>query len=157
MIDLAEIQRIVFVCHGNICRSPMAECIMAQLLAEAGLDFIEIESKATSTEEIGNSYYPPALAMLRRHGIEVRPHRACQLSKRDYAEDTLFIGMDSANIINMKRILGTSHNCVKLLDFANRVGEDVADPWYTDDFTLAYKDIDEGCRALLEQLKKAMT
>lgn len=149
--------RIMFVCHGNICRSPMAEFIMKKLVTEAGLqeDFY-ISSGATSTEEIwhstGNPVYPPARSELSRHGISCEGKRAVQLKKSDYDNYDYFVGMDTANIRNMKKILGNDKKIYKLLTFAGRP-DDVADPWYSGDFEKAYSDIYEGCQGLLEYLK----
>ena len=150
--------RIMFVCHGNICRSPMAEFIFKSLLAMRGLEaqFL-VASSATSTEEIwhgvGNPVYPPAREELARHGISCEGKRAVQLNLADYDRYDLFIGMDSANIRNMQRILGgdPQRKIRKLMDYTAR-GGDVADPWYSDRFDIAYRDIFEGCEALLYQL-----
>lgn len=151
--------KIMFVCHGNICRSPMAEFIMKKLLAEAGLsDKISVFSAATSSEEIccdiGNPMYPPAVRELSKNGIPFTERRAVQLKEQDAEAYDLFVGMDSANFRNMNRILGASASgkIKKLMDFTPR-GGDVADPWYTDRFDIAYKDILEGCRGLLKELK----
>lgn len=152
--------RVMFVCHGNICRSPMAEFIFKDMVRERGLEnrFV-IASSATSTEEIwngiGNPVYPPARDELARHGITCEGKRAVQLQKSDGEDYDLFVGMDSANIRNMHRILGSEHaqKIVKLMDLTPR-GGDVADPWYSDRFDVAYRDIYEGCAALLERLAK---
>jgi protein-tyrosine phosphatase len=149
----------MFVCHGNICRSPMAEFIFKRMVAERGLEAeFEIRSSATSTEEIwngmGNPVYPPAKAELAKHGISCDGKRAVQLQKSDYDKYDLFVGMDSANIRNMHRILGSDPESKihKLMDYTSRPG-DVADPWYSDRFDIAYRDIYEGCAGLLESLK----
>jgi len=146
--------RIMFVCHGNICRSPMAEFIMKKLVADAGLssDFL-IASSATSTEELGNPVYPPARAELAKHGIGCAGKTAVQLKKSDYGKYDYFIGMDTANIRNMNRIFGSDPDgkIYKLLTFAGR-SDDVSDPWYSRDFGKAYADIEEGCRGLLRSL-----
>ena len=151
--------KIMFVCHGNICRSPMAECVMKALLAESGLETkIEVSSCATSTEEIrngvGNPIYPPAAAELRRHGIAVPRRQAVQLQKSDYPNYDLFIGMDSANIRNMMRIFGSDPEgkVCKMMSYAGS-NSDVADPWYTGDFDATYNDVVEGCEGFLEHLK----
>lgn len=153
-----DMKRIMFVCHGNICRSPMAEFIFTELVRRRGLDMeLCAESSATSTEEIwrgvGNPIYPPAEAELRRQGIPYSRRRAVQLKREDLDRCDLFVGMDSANIRNIYRILGEGANgkVYKLLDFTPR-GGDVADPWYSDRFDIAYRDIYEGCEALLEYL-----
>ena len=150
--------KIMFVCHGNICRSPMAEFIMKKLVSGKGLEeeFI-IQSSATSTEEIwngiGNPVYPPAKAELKKHGISCEGKKAVQLTFYDYDKFDLFIGMDSANIRNMTRILnGDPENKIrKLMDYTDR-GGDVADPWYTRSFDVTYRDVLDGCTALLEKL-----
>jgi len=146
--------RIMFVCHGNICRSPMAEFIMKKLVSDMGyIDKIYIASSATSTEEIGNSVYPPAKAELAKHGISCNGKTAVQLKKSDYEKYDYFIGMDTANIRNMNRIFGSDKDgkIYKLLTFSGR-GNDVADPWYSRDFETTYRDIDEGCRGLIREL-----
>ena len=152
--------KIMFVCHGNICRSPMAEFIFKDMVSKAEIsDEFEIFSSATSTEEIwngiGNPVYPPAKRELEKHGIKCDGKRAVQLKKSDYENYDLFIGMDSANIRNMTRILdGDPKNKIrKLMNYTER-GGDVADPWYSDRFDIAYKDIYDGCKALLEELIK---
>ena len=143
--------KILFVCHGNICRSPMAEMILKHLVRERGLTGFTIASAATSTEEIGNPVYPPARAELARHGVAVEHRGAVRLEARDYEQWDLFIGMDNANIRNMRRILGgdPQGKIRRLMDYTDRPGE-VADPWYSDRFDLAYRDIEEGCRGLLD-------
>lgn len=148
--------RIMFVCHGNICRSPMAEFIMKKLVADSGLqDNFHIVSSATSNEEIwngiGNPVYSPAVCELRKHGISCDGKTAVQLKKSDYDKYDYFIGMDSANIRNMKKILKNDDKIYKLLTFAGR-SDDVADPWYTRDFATTYRDIYSGCRGLLNSL-----
>lgn len=150
--------KIMFVCHGNICRSPSAEFIMKKLVDEKHLsDRFEIASCATSTEEIwngiGNPVYPPMKRELERHGIDCSGKRAVQLKKEDYGNYDYFIGMDSANIRNMHRILGgdPQGKISKLMDYTKK-GGDVADPWYSERFDIAYRDIFEGCTALLERL-----
>lgn len=152
--------RIMFVCHGNICRSPMAEFIFKDMLEKKGIaDQFTVESSATSTEEIicgvGNPVYPPAKAELMRHGLTCGNKRAVQLKQSDGDKYDLFIGMDSANIRNMYRILppDTHIKIRRLMDFTDR-GGDVADPWYSDRFDIAYRDIREGCAALLEAYLK---
>lgn len=153
-------KKIMFVCHGNICRSPMAEFILKKMVAERGLESeYLICSSATSTEEIrngiGNPVYPPARAELGKHGIDPGTKRAVQLKSEDYSKYDLFIGMDSANIRNMYRILGGDPDgkIRKLMDYTGR-GGDVADPWYSDRFDVAYRDIYDGCTGLLDELTK---
>lgn len=150
--------KIMFVCHGNICRSPMAEFVMKKLVYEKGLqnDFV-IKSSATSTEEIwrgvGNPVYPPAQRGLMKHGISCDGKRAVQLKKSDYDNYDYFIGMDRANIRNMNIILGGDPDgkIYKMMSFAGS-GDDDADPWYSGDFTTTYNDIFNGCTCLLEYL-----
>ena len=149
--------RIMFVCHGNICRSPMAEFILRDLAEKEGIA-LEVASSATSTEEIwngiGNPVYPPAKEELARHGISCDGKRAVQLQKSDYESYDLFIGMDSANIRNMHRILGGDPDgkIRKLMDYTARPG-DVSDPWYSRRFDITYQDIFEGCLDLISALK----
>ena len=151
--------KIMFVCHGNICRSTMAEFIFKHLIVQNGTekDFF-VSSSATSTEEIwngiGNPVYPPARDELDKHGISCEGKRAVQLQKSDYEKYDLFVGMDSANIRNMHRILGgdPDNKIHKLMDYTGR-GGDVADPWYSDRFDITYRDVYEGCAALLEAIE----
>ena len=146
--------KILFVCHGNICRSPMAEFVMKDLVKKAGLDAqFHIESAATSTEEIGNPVYPPAKRKLAEHGIDCTGKAARQLKNKDYDRFDLLIGMDRANLRNMHRICGgdCDGKMHLLMDFTDYPG-DVADPWYTNDFETAWHDVLEGCRGLLRQL-----
>jgi len=148
-------KKILFICHGNICRSPMAEMIMKQLVREHGLEGkFSIASAATSTEEIGNPVYPPARSELARQGIPVEKRGARQLTRRDYADYDLLIGMDNANIRNMHRMLGgdPEGKIHRLMDFTARPGE-VSDPWYSDRFDIAYRDICEGCEKLLAYIE----
>lgn len=150
--------RIMFVCHGNICRSPMAEFIFKDILKKNNkLEEFVVASSATSTEEIyngiGNPVYPPAKRELALHGITCEGKRAVQLAPSDIDKYDIFVGMDSANIKNMHRILGegASDKIFKLMTFANK-SSDVSDPWYSDRFDIAYCDIYEGCLALYEHL-----
>lgn len=169
---------VLFVCHGNICRSPMAEFVLKDLAAKAGLaDHFVIASAATSTEEIwngiGNPVYPPAREEMARHGISCAGKRAVQLKKQDYDKYDYLIGMDSANIRNMKRMLGgdPEHKIYKMMEFAeaanggNRSGRvggradadevaDVADPWYTRNFEATWRDVTAGCAGFLKFLKE---
>ena len=144
-------KKILFVCHGNICRSPMAEFIMKDLVRKAGREAeFYIESAATSTEELGNSVYPPARRKLAEHGIDCKGKTARQLRAEDYDRFDLLIGMDEWNIRNMMRILGgdPEGKVHKLMNLTSRPG-DVADPWYTDNFDATWRDCLEGCQALL--------
>ncbi|MBR2078970.1 MAG: low molecular weight phosphotyrosine protein phosphatase [Clostridia bacterium] len=151
-------KRIMFVCHGNICRSPMAEFIFKKMLSEEKLtESFVVASSATSTEEIwgdvGNPVYPPAKKELLKHGITCDGKRAVQLKKSDYDKYDYFIAMDSMNVRNIMRIFGSDKEgkVSKLLDHTNEKG-DVADPWYTGKFDVTYSDIEKGCRALLKEL-----
>lgn len=148
----------MFVCHGNICRSPMAEFIFKDLAEKMGIsENFSVSSSATSTEEIwngiGNPVYPPARAELLKHGISSEGKRAVQLKKSDYENYDLFVGMDSNNIRNMMRIFGSDSEgkVHKMLEFAGEKG-DVADPWYSEKFDVAYSDILKGCTALINKL-----
>ncbi len=157
--------KVLFICHGNICRSPMAEFIMKDIVNKNGLsDSFVIESAATSTEEIwhgvGNPVYPPAKAKLREMGIGtsdnelgVSAKQARQTTKADYARFDYIIGMDSANIRNMNYIYGgdPDNKIYKMLDFADRSG-DVADPWYTGNFDATWRDVSEGCHGLFRSI-----
>ena len=147
--------KVLFICHGNICRSPMAEFVMKDLVKKAGLEHgFEIASAATSTEEIGNPVYPPARRKLAQHGIGCEGKRARQLCREDYREYDLLVGMDRANLRNMQRICGgdPEGKLSLLLDYTNRPGE-VADPWYTGDFDQTWEDVLEGCQGLLAAVK----
>ena len=153
-------KRIMFVCHGNICRSPMAEFIFKKLIAEKGLeDEFFVASSATSREEIvgniGNPVYPPARAELLRHGIDPGNKRAVQLKPEDYKKYDLLVAMDSMNVRNMMKIIeGDPEGKVKkLMDYTSR-GGDVADPWYTGEFSVTYRDVLDGCEGLLTELTK---
>lgn len=149
-----SVYSILFVCHGNICRSPMAEFVMKQLVHEVGRDAeFYIESAATSTEEIGNEVYPPARRKLAEHHISCKGKTARQMTRNDYSRFDLLIGMDDWNIRNMTRICGgdPEGKIKKLMDYTNRPG-DVADPWYTGNFEATWRDVLEGCQALLSQM-----
>ena len=148
----------MFVCHGNICRSPMAEFIFKKLINEKGIsDRFLVSSCATSTEEIwngiGNLVYPPAKRELMKHNISCEGKRAVQLKKSDYEKYDYLIAMDTNNVRNIKRIIGSDkeEKVYKLMSFTSR-GGDVADPWYSGDFETCYNDIYEGCSCLLEKL-----
>ncbi len=147
--------KILFVCHGNICRSTMAESIMTHIVKQAGLESdFQIASAATSREEIGNSPHYGTVGKLREMGIPLVPHKAVQMTKEDYAFYDYLIGMDDWNLKNMWRIADGDplHKIYKLLEFAGST-RDIADPWYTGNFDVTYKDIIEGCQALLNSLK----
>ena len=146
--------KILFICHGIICRSPIAEFVMKGLVKKAGLaSQFYIESAATSREEIGNPVYPPARRKLAEHGISCDGHAARQLTNADYENYDLLIGMDSANLRNMHRICGGDPDgkLHLLMDYTDRPG-DVADPWYTGDFEATWQDALAGCQGLLKEL-----
>ena len=148
--------KLLFVCHGNICRSTMAESVMTHLVREAHLEHLfEINSAATSREEIGNSPHYGTVNELRYRGVPVVPHRAVQMTQADYEYYDYLIGMDTANIRNMNRIAGGDPDgkIYKLLTFADS-GRDVADPWYTGDFESTYRDVMSGCEGFLAYLKR---
>ena len=147
--------KILFVCHGNICRSPMAEFVMKDLVRQAGLEGqFQIASAATSTEELGNPVYPPARRKLWEHGIRCEGKRARQMTAGDYKEYDLLIGMDEANLRNMRRICGgdPQGKLHLLLDYPHRPGQ-VADPWYTGDFEATWRDVLAGCQGLLAAVR----
>ena len=146
--------KVLFICHGNICRSPMAEFVMKDLVKKAGLSpQFYIDSAATSREEIGNPVYPPARRKLAEHGVPCGGHTARQLTGGDYAAYDLLIGMDQATLRNMRRICGgdPEGKLHLLLDYTGSPG-DVADPWYTGDFEATWRDVLAGCRGLLAAL-----
>lgn len=145
-------RKILFVCHGNICRSPMAEFLMKDMAEKEGLD-VYVESAATSTEEIGNGVHYGTKRKLAEYGISCEGKRARQMTKRDYDEFDYIIGMDDWNIRNINRIIGSDpqHKVYKLLDFAD--GGDIADPWYTHNFDETYDDIIRGLNGLIEELR----
>ena len=140
--------KIMFICHGNICRSPMAEFVMKDLVKKAGIsDRVHIASAAVSREEIGNPVYPPARRELQRHGIECHGHAAHQITRRELEEYDKIYYMDASNARYLKRLFGSdAEKCQPLLD------HDVADPWYTGDFTATWNDVLSGCQAILEEI-----
>ena len=147
--------KVLFICHGNICRSPAAEFLLRELLDQAGLggDYT-VASAATSSEEIGNPVYPPMRKVLADHGLDCGGKTARQIRRGDYEDFDLLIGMDEENLWNMRRVFhgdpdGKLRN---LLDYAGRPGEAIADPWYTRDFEQTWRDVLEGCEALLAAL-----
>ena len=148
--------RILFVCHGNICRSSMAEFIFRDMVEKRGLgDEFFVASAATSREEIGNPVYPPAKRKLKEHGIDPAGKTARQMTAQDYKDYDYLLAAERYNIRNMERITGgdPQHKIFRLLDFSDRP-RDIADPWYTGDFDEAWDDIVEGCQAFLKWLEK---
>ena len=145
--------KILFVCHGNICRSPMAEFVLKDMAKKAGRSDLQIASVAVSTEEIGNPVYPPARRKLSEHGISCAGKTARQLRKADYEHYDYLVGMDSANFRNMQRICGgdPEGKISLLLDYTDHPGS-VADPWYTGDFEATWQDVLAGCRGLLAEI-----
>ena len=146
--------KVLFICHGNICRSTMAESVLTHMVKQRQIDHLfEINSAATSREEIGNPPHHGTVNKLRQVGIPLIPHRAVQMTKADYEKYDYLIGMDDWNIRNMLRIAGgdPDHKIRKLLSFAGSA-RDIADPWYTGNFDETYDDIIEGCEAFLRSL-----
>ncbi len=146
---------ILFVCLGNICRSPMAEFVMRDLVEKAGLSArFSIASAATSREELGNPVYPPARRKLAEHGIACEGHAARQLTRADYGAYDLLIGMDRSNLHDIERICGgdPEEKVHLLMEYAGRPDGEVADPWYTGDFEATWRDVLAGCRGLLDEL-----
>ena len=148
--------KILFICHGNICRSPMCQSIFTHMVKEQNLtNHFKIDSAATSREEIGNPPHYGTAGKLRQVGIPLIPHRAEQMTKADYDAYDYLIGMDSWNIRNMLSIVGNKDpegKVARLLDFTSRAGQDIADPWYTGNFDVTYRDVREGCEGLLCQI-----
>ncbi len=148
--------RILFVCHGNICRSPMAEFVMKDLVEKKGIaEHFYIASCATSREEIGNGVYPPAKRKLQENGISCAGKTARQMTKGDYDYFDYIVAMDHMNLRNMFQFVGEDKNqkVSLLLDFTDTPG-DVADPWYTGDFDATWEDVNKGCKGLLEKILK---
>ena len=148
--------KILFVCLGNICRSPMAEFAMEDLVRREGIAAaFEIASAATSTEELGNPVYPPARRKLAEQGISCAGKTARQIEKADYDRYDYIIGMDHSNLRNMQRAFGgdPAGKLSLLLDYTSRPGQ-VADPWYTGNFDATWQDVSEGCRGLLDKLRR---
>ncbi|MDD6572293.1 MAG: low molecular weight phosphotyrosine protein phosphatase [Thermoflexaceae bacterium] len=153
--------KVLFICHGNICRSPMAEFILKQMVITRGIaSHFHIASAATSTEEIwngiGNPVYPPAREELKKHGITCNGKRAVQVTPQDYDTYDYLIAMDTNNLRNLSRIIGadTDGKVSLLLDYTERKGQSIADPWYSGNFELTYRDIVEGCTGFLKYLQQ---
>ncbi len=148
--------KVMFVCHGNICRSPMAEFIFKDMVKKEGIeDLFDISSSAVSFEEIGNPVYPPAKEMLARHGISCKGKRAVHFEYEDYLSSDYILVMDQSNMRNILRITkGENDGRIKLLMSYTGRDTSVSDPWYSGDFTTAYNDIYEGCEALLKHIKE---
>lgn len=147
--------KILFICHGNICRSPMAEFVMKDMVQKAGIaDNFFIASAATSAEEIGNPVHRGTRTRLAGEGISTAGKYARQMTRKDYAEYDYLIGMDRWNLRSMERIVGPDREgkLSLLLDYTDRAGAEIADPWYTGNFDETYDDIVEGCRGLLKKL-----
>ena len=146
--------KILFVCHGNICRSPAAEFVLKDMLRRAGkAEEFQVDSAATSTEEIGNPVYPPMRRVLAEHGIDCTGKTARRMTRADYDEYDLLIGMDHANLRNMTRICGGDPDGkIRLLMSYAGSDREVADPWYTGDFEATWQDVSAGCAALLASL-----
>ncbi len=146
--------KVLFICHGNICRSPMAEFVLKQKVANLGIaDRFEIASAATSTEEIGNPVYPPVRELLHSHGISCKGKTARQITRNDYAYYDYIIAMDNNNLRNLKRIIGEdSENKISLLMDYTDTRRDVADPWYTRDFQQTWEDVQRGCDGFLDSI-----
>lgn len=144
---------VLFVCHGNICRSPMAEYVFRDMLKKRGIRDVAAASAATSTEEIGNGVHYGTAAVLKRLGIDYSAHRARQITRADFERYDLIVGMDSANIRNLHRLSDkkSESKIHRLLDYTDSP-RDISDPWYTGDFEKTYADVREGCEALVEQL-----
>ena len=156
MRGYATMIKILFICHGNICRSTMAQSVMQYLVERRGLSHsFQIDSAATSREEIGNPVHPGTVRKLQKENIPVIPHRAVQMKASDYEEYDYLIGMDSANLRNMRRIVGgdSEKKMFLLLEFAGEKG-DIADPWYTGNFEDTYREVRRGCEGLLGHLLK---
>jgi len=152
--------KVLFVCWGNICRSPMGEYILKDMVAKKGLsDLFYIESAATSTEEIGNPVYPPARAELAKHGIGCKGHSARQVRKSDYENFDYIIGMENIHInIMVNRFFGSDPDgkLYLCMDLAGHPGQQVDDPWYTGDFSGVYRQIEAACEGLIEKALKEM-
>ena len=152
--------KILFVCHGNICRSPAAEFVLKDMLRRAGkAEEFQVDSAATSTEEIGNPVYPPMRRVLAEHGIDCAGKTARKIRREDYDAFDLLVCMDEVTIGRTRRFFGgdPAGKVKNLLDYAGRTGEEIDDPWYTRDFDTAMREITEGCGAMLDALSDEVT
>lgn len=146
--------KVMFVCLGNICRSPMAECVMSKMIKDKRLDDrIKVASSATSFEETGNPIYPPAQRKLKEEGVEVLAHKARRITPHDAQEYDYIVAMEERNVRAIKQIVGDTGNVYRLLDFSSNP-RDIADPWWTGNFDVTYDDIVEGCECLLKYIEK---
>lgn len=155
---MVKTYKILFICHGNICRSPMAECIMAELLKDANIENVMVASAATSSEETGNDIHPGSQAQLKAASIPRRPHSAHRMTTKEADEANLIIGMDRANMINLRRMVPKEqYNKLHMLLEYTGENRDVDDPWYTGEYSVAFQDILNGCKALLKKLRQEGT
>ena len=149
--------KILFICHGNICRSAAAEMVLKQMIREKGISGIEVDSAAATREEIGNDIYPPMKRALQERGYRCEPHAARQTVRADYDRYDLLIGMDTENLYDMKRIYGGDYGgdpqgkISLLMDWAGQPGREIEDPWYTRDFRGALRQIEEGCKGIMRR------
>lgn len=143
--------KLVFLCHGNICRSPMAEFVMKDLLRKSGATGCEVISRAARTDELGSDIYPPAARVLNARGVPCTRHTATLITRADFDWADLIVVMDEENVRDMRRAFGDSPKVVKLMSYVGSP-RDVADPWYTRDFNRTYDDILQGCNALLARI-----
>ena len=151
-----KLQKILFVCHGNICRSPMAEFVMKDLLAKSGIADVSVESAALRTDEIGSDIHRGTRSILVKYEIPFSPRAAWQLTAAKASEYDIIVGMDGYNMADLKRLLSPEDlpKACKMLELTGSV-RDVADPWYTGDFEMTYADVLAGCNVLLESIKKS--